>query len=222
MMSTHTAKGIDFFVRDGQDGVWDRGVIGEVVDGDCYRIGGWLPSNPVVVLDVGGYIGAFSRWVGIRVPSAKIIAFEPVAANLQLLKMNTQDMPNVTVIDAALGDRNGTVTFVEGNGNPGGGGVLWQASGGATPCRDVAEVIADVGYVDCLKLDCEGGEFAILERIRSMPGGIRAHVGCVRAEVHASTESPEYKRFMDTLRQSFPFTAEQPLGSGLGLAFGWR
>jgi len=151
-----------------------------------------------------------------------VYSFEPFAPNFALLQENVAGLQNVVTRNVALGNRNGTVRFCVPVENTGGGGTDWATSEGDVACIDVADVIAEIGYVDCLKMDCEGSEFTILPRIHSLDGGLRAHVGCVRAEVHAIAGSAHHTEFMNLLKGSFPFTDEQRLTQNQSLVFAWR
>lgn len=222
-MQTHRVNGIDFQVRDGSQGEWDKYVVNEVVASDCYRISGWCPNNRARVVDVGAHIGSFAKWTATRLPLSEVWAFEMMSENLAILRCNVAGLPNVRVHDAALGDRIGFVSSGAMGENTGGTAADWTTQGNI-PAFDVADLFSEWPYIDCLKLDCEGSEFQILERIASLPGGIRARVGCVRAEVHAATGSPKHVALMRLLTDAFPRTDEkrETNGSPLGLAWGWR
>lgn len=222
-MQIHRTNGIDFQVRDGVLGQWDRGIVDEVVTTDCYRISGWKPNNRVRVLDVGAHIGSFSKWTATRLPLASIWAFEMMPENFAILQANVAGHPNVRVQNAALGARAGVVSVTHGGNNTGGHSANWSDTG-EVPCFDVAAVFDEWPYVDCLKMDCEGSEFPILSRIAALPGGLRAHVGCVRAEVHGPRDSAERAEFQRLLVDAFPFTDERfnAADGSLSLAYGWR
>jgi hypothetical protein len=115
------------------------------------------------------------------------------------------------------------VSVTSGGNNTGGHSANWSESG-ETPCIDVATVFDVWPYIDCLKMDCEGSEFSILSRIAGLPGGLRARIGCVRAEVHGPRGSAERAEFKRLLEDSFPHTDEKFNGAdgGLSLAYGWR
>lgn len=223
MVQAHRADGIEFQVRDGVLGNWDRDIVNEVVTADCYHIAGWRPNNRVRVVDVGAHIGSFTKWTATRLPLAEVWAFEMMPENYALLRVNVGDLPNVRLQNAALGARAGVVSVTSGGVNTGGHSANWSSQG-ETPCFDVAELFEEWPYVDCLKMDCEGSEFPILSRIASLPGGLRAHVGCVRAEVHGPRNSAERVEFKRILAESFPYTDEWFNGAdpNLSLAYGWR
>lgn len=152
---------------------------------------------------------------------AEVWSFEPMAENFSLLRTNTQDLPRVRIQQAALGDRSGTVHAGGLGDNTGGTSVNWSGDGDIT-AFDVADVFSEWPYVDCIKMDCEGSEFPILTRVASLPGGIRARVGCVRAEVHGPRGSAERSELARLLCEAFPHTQEQWIGDGLSYFYAWR
>ena len=220
-MPNHRVKSIDFAVRDGIAGEWDRGIVTEVVSGDCYRIGSWTPNNPVRILDVGAHIGSFAKWTATRLPQASVWAFEMMPENFDLLSRNIASLANVRATHVALGDRSGHVQQEALSDNTGGTAVNWSSSG-AIQAIDIADVFSEWPYIDCLKMDCEGSEFPIIRKIMSMPGGLQARVGCIRAEVHGPRHSIDRADFMAALSRSFPYTTESWTGDGTSLVFGWR
>ncbi len=61
-----------------------------------------LPVAPTHILDGGANIGLASLYFAARYPEARILAVEPVASNLAVLRQNTADAPTVEVIAGAL------------------------------------------------------------------------------------------------------------------------
>jgi FkbM family methyltransferase len=71
-----------------------------------------------VVWDIGANIGfytaKFAQGVG---PQGKVVAFEPTPPAFAKLKAATAQCPNVVYVNAALGSKNGSVTFDLGTGD---------------------------------------------------------------------------------------------------------
>ena len=67
-----------------------------------------------IVTDAGGNIGymslLFSRLVG---ESGQVHVFEPGSNNLKYLRRNVSDRPNITIVEKAVSDKDGTTTFYE-------------------------------------------------------------------------------------------------------------
>jgi FkbM family methyltransferase len=217
--------GVDMLVR---PGTWDENIAREVIQGDCYRVGAWSPPNPVVIFDVGGHIGSFSRWMATRLPHARVFTFEMDEANVEVCKANLGELPNVILTHGAMGPRSGDV--VRGpvhRENTGGGHVDWDETGDGVrvPAVGIADFLAscDVPYIDCLKLDCEGSEFSIVDSLVALPGGLHRWVGSLRAELHALDGSPEYVKIVDQLNAAFPFVTVSPTSSKhQHYLFAWR
>jgi len=228
-MKTETIRvnGVEMNVR---PGTWDHNIVREVIQGDCYRVSAWTPTNPVVIFDVGGHIGSFTRWMATRLPKARVFTFEMDAANGQLCEMNFEGLPNVSLFKGALGPRTGEV--VRGpvhEKNTGGGHVDWHAESTeeneSVRSVGVVDFLADndIYYIDCLKLDCEGSEFSIIDEMVKLPGGLRKWVGSIRAELHALKGSPEYDRIVGQLEEAFPFVTVTPTPSKhQHYLFAWR
>ena len=67
-----------------------------------------------IVLDIGANIGIMTVWLAKKFPKSHIISVEPIPQNIKALKriINYFKLYNVTVIEKALGDSNGTVEMV--------------------------------------------------------------------------------------------------------------
>jgi FkbM family methyltransferase len=71
-----------------------------------------------VVFDIGAHVGFYTLLASTLVgPRGKVVAFEPLPANLQLLQhhLRLNHIDNVTVVDAAVSDRSGVALFDEGS-----------------------------------------------------------------------------------------------------------
>lgn len=217
-MQLHEANvhGVDLRVR---PGTWDERIANEVIRQDCYDCATWLTKGPVTIVDVGGHIGSFSRWMALRMPQARIFTFEMDESNIGVCEQNLA-LPNVTLMRAALGPRSGRV--VRGpvhTDNTGGGHVEWNrhASEEHDSVRAVGihDFLSDQGieYIDLLKLDCEGSEFPIIDEMEKLPGGLRKWVGRIHAEIHAKADHPKFSHIMGQMRAAFPIVTVRPTQS---------
>lgn len=131
----------------------------DVLLDDCYGLGGF-PQSTKVIVDIGAHVGLFSLAARDRFPRAMIHAYEPNPATWPHLESNVQPL--------------GVVVHREAVGHTRGDGVLVPLEdsvhariqvqpGGSIRCMDFSTVLHRVGgRIDLLKLDCEGGEWAIL------------------------------------------------------------
>ncbi|MDA8743861.1 FkbM family methyltransferase [Rubripirellula amarantea] len=65
------------------------------------------------VVDGGANRGQFSRAISQYFPNAKVVAFEPLPEMVATLHRNLGDLPNVTVVQKALGKTDGKMVFNE-------------------------------------------------------------------------------------------------------------
>jgi FkbM family methyltransferase len=119
-----------------------------------------------LVLDVGSYTGEWTREIYARY-QPRILAFEPVTQFYLEMKSAFADQPKVSVYNFGLSDSNrkasmdvcgmGSSEFSSGKG--------WQTV--EVEIRDVLAVFQElqIEAVDVLKINIEGGEFPLLERM---------------------------------------------------------
>ncbi len=149
-----------------------------------------------VVFDIGANVGFFSiicaRLTG---PSGRVFAFEPVAANAELIRRNAglNEFGNISVVEQAVSDRTGTGEL-----------VLAEYSGGAalsttTPPPDAAgsievelitiDAAVDDGHIpppDVVKIDVEGVEIEVL---RGMTDTMRRDRPIIVCEIDDGTRA---------------------------------
>lgn len=125
-----------------------------------WAIGLALCTEGDTIIEIGANVGTetvgFRDIVGAR---GKVIAFEPLPANFQAIKqliaLNHWD--NVVLINSALGDRNGQVTFVPPPSK--------QISGVGYIIADQKPLTAQVIDVECTRLDALGGEIGAAQMV---------------------------------------------------------
>lgn len=134
------------------------------------------PEAGGTLLDIGGNIGAVARW-WLKNGGDRVISVEPEAENAQLLRMNVQEFGDrATVIQAAAVNRHApkTLNLFLNNGTNKGAHTIRETRG-----RDTVEVqtvplfvLIDQYNPNAVKIDIEGGEFQLLEEIRSLPQNV--------------------------------------------------
>lgn len=133
------------------------------------------------ILDVGANIGLFGVFARARWPLAEITAYEPDPSNQRVLRQTVaanDDDGRWNVVGVAVSNAPGELSFV-----PGLGAEAHIAHAGeretiTVPTVDFFEQIGD--GVDLVKLDIEGGEWAILADPRLATAPVRA----IRLEWH--------------------------------------
>jgi FkbM family methyltransferase len=112
------------------------------------------------IVDAGANVGAASIWFSTQFPEARILAIEPNGENAELCRLNTRGLPNVKVIEVAIGSEPGTVSLS----NP--AKQAWafrttRTTDGEIGVRTVSDLILDEQRPASLflaKIDIEGFE----------------------------------------------------------------
>lgn len=166
----------------------DAATVGEIFLFDCYVHNLILPPRPVII-DVGGFIGDFSLYAVKRLNARRVIVYEPSPRNWELLLKNIASNgygDRVEAVNKAVTDGRDAMMDIDA---PDELQCMVSASNrsgrplSAVPGISLAEILQEHGVesVDLLKIDCEGGEFAILE---SAPSDALARVQNIVFEYH--------------------------------------
>jgi len=185
-LDLRTVDGLTITIRQNYG---DAMTVAEIFVGNCYGRELHLRPDPVVI-DIGGFIGDFALYAVKRLGARKVVVCEPSPRNWALLLKNianngyedriepenkavTEDGANVMMnIDAPDEDQ-----------------CMVSAYGpGEQPLSAVAgislrQLLQDhaVGNVDLMKIDVEGGEYAILE---SAPTDVLSRIQNIVFEYH--------------------------------------
>lgn len=134
---------------------------------DEYGVLGARLSNLDCVIDIGGHIGAFSFLVAPL--SGRVLTFEPIAENFDLLKRNLSppEFRHVTCVNAAVTDRKKEVRIYKSSAS--GSHSAYQSNRVSgefevAPGMSLGDIFTEYGVEKCnlLKIDCEGAEYEIL------------------------------------------------------------
>jgi FkbM family methyltransferase len=116
------------------------------------------------VIDIGASIGAFSVLAAQR--GAKVFAYEPTPRSFALLSKNVVDY-NVIPYNLAVAGEIGHAELLSAGGDEGNSLVSRQGSGPGESFRvkttTLDAILSEVHHCNFLKMDCEGGEVAILK-----------------------------------------------------------
>lgn len=132
----------------------------------------FLRSAPVVI-DVGANVGLFTMYMKLLYPDCVVHCYEPVPATLSLLQRNLEALVDVHVHPYALGERDGEQQIYLHRRNTGQNSFK-RIEGDKhydrwlnIPIRDSARELDALGqdHIDVLKIDTEGYELEILERL---------------------------------------------------------
>jgi FkbM family methyltransferase len=151
--------------------------------GEQYLIDDLLPAlvtrdRPVFV-DVGANVGSYTRLLRARFPAAVIHAFEPHPASFQRLR--DLHLPGVHCHNLALGDREAIVPLYDRRDGDGSAHASLfpdviselhhiEMTKVQVTVRPLDHVAGEAGivFVDCLKIDTEGNELAVLAGAASL------------------------------------------------------
>jgi len=152
----------------------------------------WIPPQvaPKVIMDIGGNVGLTTVYFSHNFPDAQIHVFEPVPANFELLKKNSEFLPAVTTYPVALGseDTSASIHACLEEGNEGGYTLFGVDSDPGEKqtinIRNAASVMNEIGLtkVDLIKIDTEGAEYEILT---AMDPEILKNVRWIIGELHS-------------------------------------
>jgi FkbM family methyltransferase len=119
-----------------------------------------------VVYDLGGHVGFYSLLASELVgPAGKVFVFEPVPRNVFYLRehLRLNNVSNVIVIEAAVSDQSGIVTFDEGPNNYMGRMALVGNLQVKAITLDELYSKKEIPLPDYIKIDIEGGELLALK-----------------------------------------------------------
>jgi FkbM family methyltransferase len=168
--------------------IWDARIIREIFIRKPYIRRLTLPPSPIIV-DIGGYVGDFSIYAVKYLNAPRVIVYEPMAENFGILKQNVENnsfQDRITAVNKAVSDSDEIVLNTE---------ILdheevhasryWYQHAERRSIRSVTLVELfeshQLGSVDLLKVDCEGGEYDILS---SVPAGLFSHIRNIVFEYH--------------------------------------
>jgi FkbM family methyltransferase len=185
-LDLRTVDGLTITIRQNYG---DAMTVAEIFLGNCYGRDLHLPPDPVVV-DIGGFIGDFSLYAVKRLNARKVVVCEPSPRNWSLLLKNianngyegriepenkavTADGGSVKMNIDASDENQCMVSAYDTTGQP-----LSVVSG-----ISLSQLLKNHGIdnVDLLKMDIEGGEYAILE---STPSEILSRIRNIVFEYH--------------------------------------
>lgn len=121
-----------------------------------------------VVVDAGAYVGDWAEEIHRRY-GATVHAFEPAPSSVERLDERFADTPEISVVPCALGAADGPSPL--GLAGPGSSFHSADPPWGTTQVevRDVARVLDALGVaeIDLLKLNIEGSEYAVIDRLEA-------------------------------------------------------
>jgi FkbM family methyltransferase len=173
------------------------------------------------IVDLGANIGLFGLFAAARWPAASIIAFEPDPQNAQTQRRTIAAnglAERWRLIESAAGDRDGSARFLAGQVAL--SRLAEEGDRGTIEVR-LVDVLPYIAGADLVKIDIEGGEWAILAdpRFREAPPSVlvleyhprRCPGSDTRAQAHAALSAAKLQ-----IREIFHRE------DGHGMLWAWR
>lgn len=166
-------------------------------------------------VDLGANVGVIAERMAER--AGHVHAFEPDPWSFARLKERLGDRPNVTLHNAAIGGRDGTLTLMRDPGfdaNRAGASqgtsafasLLWNHGASETfeaPVVDIRRFLRSLDRpVDLMKVDIEGGEAELLETLLEAPERLRVRTMFI--ETH-EPQMPALRPRLKALRRRIRF-----------------
>ena len=159
-----------------------------------------------VVLDVGGYEGAFADAITHRYHS-QVHVFEPMPHFYRRCTTRFLNQPNVRVFEYGLGNADEVLRLSD----SADASSFHVARDGATMIeariRDIASVWDELGLdeVDLIKINIEGGEYPLLNRL--IETGLVARIKHIQVQFHDFIEDANQQR--DSIRAGLADTHDE-------------
>lgn len=180
-----TADGLKITMR---QNCGDAMTIAEIFLDDSYVRDVTLPHNPVVI-DVGGFIGDFALYAVKRLNARRVIVCEPSPRNWALLLKNIANNGyegRIVPVNKAVTDGRNVMMNIDAPDEEQCMVSAYHSSErplSEVPGISLGELLREhaVESVDLLKIDCEGGEYEILE---SSPSDVLSRIRNIVLEYH--------------------------------------
>jgi FkbM family methyltransferase len=190
----------------------------EVLAGKSYPVLSFMKKEPRTVevrtiVDVGANIGASVLYFASYFPDARIVAFEPFGDSYELLRRNTEDLPNVSALNVGLYDRDARMPMEIGTQDSVTNSVArsclaWPNRSVDVELREAGAALRGQGLttIDILKLDTEGCELPILRAL----AGLFGTTAVIYVEWHSEADRWEIDRMLAPTHSLYRGTVHNP------------
>lgn len=147
-----------------------------------------------IIFDCGGFKGNWVEKILKRKPNAQVWVFELVPEYIEILKFKFKKNSNVLIHDFGLGNENKKIVLFE---NDVASSVFISEEGRTRVKGSIVDVVEFVSSknlvsIDLIKMNIEGGEYELLERI--LEGGIVERFKNFQIQFHNYGENFEKRR----------------------------
>lgn len=186
-----------------------------------YSLKNFKFQNIENVIDVGAHIGLFALYVSQFFKSGKIICFEPIKENYQMLLSNLEinHIKNVVCYNKAVSKSDSQIRIYLNSDESGHSMFEPQKDFVDVDSVSLSKVLDEhnMDSVDLLKLDCEGAEYEIIE---NFPKKRFNQIKKIVMEYHLVDKNPVLlENLLTTLTSNSFKILKKPLFSGTGLLY---
>ncbi len=165
-----------------------------------------------VIIDCGGNIGVTTIFLKWLYPNARVTVFEPSPVAVSALRKNidANKLSDVEVVEAAVSNEEGTISFWEQPAKPGGSTAVrdvFESKSKATQFEEVSvKAVRLSPYitedVDLIKMDIEGAEGLVIQELHA--SGTLSRVKNIIMEFHenADNRSNDLSTMVSTLKEN--------------------
>jgi FkbM family methyltransferase len=160
-------------------------------------------GNKPVIVDIGAHIGVFSIAAAKRYPAAKILSYEPLPENYELLKKNIEanKTRNVSPFNLAIFTKKGTGNLYFNRKFTAGCTLMKSVRNPVSETIKVKSVsVSDIfrtnkiRSIDLLKIDTEGAEYTILKSVHK---NYFKKIRFIHSEFHAEKDEKGIKNLLE-------------------------
>lgn len=158
-----------------------------------------IKINPKFIIDGGAYTGLSSLYYSSKYPNAQIVAIEPEDSNFEVLRKNTNNRKNISLIKSGLWSRDAFLKIIDPNLGKWGFRVKEVSNNeeGGIPAVNINGLLKKYGFdnIDILKLDIEGSEKEIFLNSSSWIDKVKIIVIELHERIEPGCEKAFYSSF---------------------------
>ena len=186
-----------------------------------YKISGFEVKEDDVIIDIGAHIGLFSLFASQYCKNGKILCYEPVKENFEILIENLElnKINNIAPFNFAV-SKNDEKTKMYLNSDDSAHSIFSSGENFVEVESTTIKTIFDENNLDhcnLLKLDCEGAEYEIIE---SIPNEYFLKIDKIIIEYHLATKKSKlYENLLKKLNElSFKIKVEK-ISEDMGMIY---
>jgi FkbM family methyltransferase len=178
-------------------------------------------NNSDTIIDVGSHIGLFALFASQFCKQGKIICYEPIKENYQMLLSNLElnHLSNVVCYNKAVSKSNSKIRIYLNSDESGHSMFEPQENFVDIDSISLQQIMDDhnLDSIDFLKLDCEGAEYEIIE---NFPKSRFPQIKKMIIEYHLADKKPQLlKNLLNILKSNSFEVSKKSLFSDIGFLY---